>query len=396
MTSDETKTMAEGVLTSTFQRPIRLGAGTNLAEREHVFRFEVLDGPAAAGPSVIVKRARTWPGVYDPASTDPSNPAWSLLNEWASLEFLADVAGDIELAPRFLGGDKQVGLLAMEDLGSGDRPDQLLLGSNAGAAEAAMIEIAARLGALHARTIGQQPAFDRIRDGLGPRNPRYDERILALTPSLHATVELLGLTPPPGLDTELAALTATLQHPGPFLAITHGDPCPDNWLRVDGRLRLLDFESMHFRHALLDGVYGRIHFPTCWCVNRSPAHLPPRMEAAYRAELRKGCREADDETLFGRAVVSACAFWTIGMCDWIVERRVWYEPAALMQHDRVWGIATVRQRALMRADIFARTTQEFGYLEALGATFAALAAKLRSVWPAEADAMPLYPAFREA
>lgn len=29
-----------------------------------------------------------------------------------------------------------------------------------------------------------------------------------------------------------------------------------------------------------------------------------------------------------------------------------------------------------------------------GATFGALAAKLQTLWPAEADAMPLYPAFR--
>lgn len=66
-----------------------------------------------------------------------------------------------------------------------------------------------------------------------------------------------------------------------------------------------------------------------------------------------------------------------------------------MEHDRQWGISTIRQRALVRSDILARTTQEFGYLEAIGSVFAALATRLREIWPAEADAMPLYPAFRE-
>jgi hypothetical protein len=66
-----------------------------------------------------------------------------------------------------------------------------------------------------------------------------------------------------------------------------------------------------------------------------------------------------------------------------------------MAHDHEWGISTVRQRVLLRSDIFARTTQEFGYLEAIGASFAALAARLRRDWPPEADAMPFYPAFRE-
>ena len=139
MTADETKTIAEAVLARTFGKPVLLGAGTNLAAREHVFRFEVLDGPAAVPASVIVKQARSWPGVYDPASVDPSNPAWGLLAEWTTLQFLSEVASDVKFAPRFLGGDKQAGLIAIEDLGSGDRPDQLLLGSDAGAAQAAMV-----------------------------------------------------------------------------------------------------------------------------------------------------------------------------------------------------------------------------------------------------------------
>lgn len=395
MMADETKPIAERVLASTFGGPIQRGAGTNLAGREHVFRFEVLDGPAAAPPSVVIKRARTWPGVYDPASTDPANPAWSLLDDWASLQLLTDVAGDVALAPRFIGGDKHVGLIAIEDLGSGERPDQLLLGSDAGALETALVELAARLGTLLARTSGQQREFERIRDGLGPRRPPDDDPIVALVPALRATIDLLGLAPPPGLDDDLRTLTVAIQHPGPFLAFIHGDPCPDSWLRVDGKLRLLDFERAQFRHALLDGVYGRIHFPTCWCVNRIPAHLPPRMEVAYRAELRKGCPEADDETLFGRAVVVACAFWTVRMCDWIGQRRAGYEPAAPIQRDHVWGSATMRQRVLARSDLLTRTTQEFSYLEAIGATFAAIATRLRTVWPPAADAMPLYPAFRE-
>src|SRR5688572_27535426 len=105
ITTDETRTLAETVLTDTFGGTVRLGAGTNLDGGEHVFRFEVVNAPAAAPPSVVVKRARSWPGVYDPSSTDPSNPAWPLLEEWASLQFLTEVAGDMELAPRFLGGD---------------------------------------------------------------------------------------------------------------------------------------------------------------------------------------------------------------------------------------------------------------------------------------------------
>ena len=69
------------------------------------------------------------------------------------------------------------------------------------------------------------------------------------------------------------------------------------------------------------------------------------MEAAYRAELIQGCPEAADDTLFYHAVVEACAYWALTMCEWIVQREAWYDPPKPMQQDRQWGIATLRQRA---------------------------------------------------
>jgi hypothetical protein len=48
----------------------------------------------------------------------------------------------------------------------------------------------------------------------------------------------------------------------------------------------------------------------------------------------------------------------------------------------------------MRADILERLTAERGYLVALGATFADMAANLRARWPSEVDVMPFYQVFR--
>jgi hypothetical protein len=39
--------------------------------------------------------------------------------------------------------------------------------------------------------------------------------------------------------------------------------------------------------------------------------------------------------------------------------------------------ATTGQRVLVRSDIFAQTAEQFGHLEAVGATLQAIAAKLR-------------------
>ncbi len=393
--AEATKSITERLLSDAFRGAVRLDDGTAVEGRDYVLRFNVQDGPAAMPERVISKRARSWGMPYDPDSPDPNNPAHGLLADWTGLELLSQVAGDAEIAPRFYGGDRALGLIVIEDLGTGDRPDHLMLGDDPAAAEAVMVELAAKLGTMHARTVGRTPDFEAIRARLGARTVQDRHRDATLGTALRATIDVLGVAPPPGLDDELRLLTEAIMHPGPFLAYTHGDPCPDNWLRVDGKLRLLDFEGGRFRHALIDGVYGRIHFPTCWCVNRTPAHVTLRMEAAYRAELVKGCAEAADDARYFRAVVEGCAYWAIGMCEWIVQRESWYEEPRAMQQDQRWGIATLRQRALVRSDILSRTTQELGHLEAIGHTFARMAAKLRTIWPPEADAMPLYPAFRK-
>jgi len=61
--------------------------------------------------------------------------------------------------------------------------------------------------------------------------------------------------------------------------------------------------------------------------------------------------------------------------------------------DHRWGISTMRRRALLRFDIFWKMTEDYGRLKSVGATVRMIAEKLRAQWPAEAAAMPYYPAF---
>ena len=382
----QTKTATEKALSDVLNGKVRLDDGANLggSNRSHVYRFNLLDGPQDAPASVVVKRAAIrGDESYDPGANE--GPAWRLFNDWAGLQFLGQVAGDASPAPRFYAGDREAGLIVLEDLSGGEQLDHILLGTDPLAAENALLGLATTLGRMHALTIGKNAEYDRIRDALGPRNVEPPGSKLAQT--FGEVVDALSIKSQPELDAELAALQSTMRDPGPFLAYTHGDPCPDNCLYIGSEVKLLDFEFGQFRHALLDGVYGRIHFPTCWCVNRSPAHIPLKMEAAYRAELATGCPEAADDRLFYRGVVEACAFWAIGLFGWV-------SISALLEEDQQWGISTLRQRVLLRFGIAARTTQELGHMEAFGATAQEIAAKLRALWPQEADAMPLYPAFR--
>jgi hypothetical protein len=391
-------TAAERALLAAGGAVLRLGAHTELAgsDRSRVVRCSVLDGPCRAPASVIVKQTRGMDHPTDSAHPDHSSvgPAWRFRNELAALQFLGEVAEDAGLAPRLLAADQHAGVIVLEDLGAARGLDHLLLGADAAAAERALLAFATALGTLHAHTHGKQEVYARFRTRLGA-DPAFfstvaedvfpPERVAAV---FHAAVDAAGITPMPGVDADLAVVVAFWSAPGPFLAYTHSDPCPDNCLLVDTTLRLIDWEFGGFRHALVDGISARMAFPTCWCANRLPEAVLQRMEHVYRTALATGCPEAGDDTLFQRAVVEACAYTTIGMLHWAMP--------GILDADSAWGLATFRQRLLLRLDGTARAAEEYGHLQALGATCAALAARLRSAWSSETHLLPIYPAFRPA
>ncbi len=375
----------EKLLSERFDAKVRLDrAGTlQSSGRSKVNRLHLLDRPQSAPQSVIVKEAvAIGREVYNPAL--PGGPAWRLFNEWAGLQFLTETCGENSPAPRFYAGDRDLGLIVLEDLGDCKRLDQALLGDDPVYAEAMLVAFAATLGRMHALTIGKQAEFDRIRNSLGPReSDQHIDKSERLATMLRNLAQMAGVEPALGIDEELRIVSKDLAESVDFHAYLHCDPCPDNCLITEDGLKLVDFEFGGYGHALMDGIYGRIHFPTCWCVNRLPEHIPLKMEAAYRAEFIKGCPEAADDERFYRAVVEACA-----------ARLINAHNAQMLIEDRQWGISTMRQRALLRFDIFWKMSEEYGHLKSIGATVGALAKNLRAQWPAGAHEMPYYPAFR--
>jgi hypothetical protein len=382
---------AERILSGTLGGPVRLDRAQMLrgSDRSRVVRCPVLEGPEGAPASIILKHVPGDPEhPYDPDHAPPFSPAWRFFNDWTGAQFLSGVSSEPLVCPRFYGGDRATGFVLLEDLGEGESLADLLLGEDPTRAEEGLMAHATTLGRMHAATVGRQTEYQQLRDALVSRSP--EDGATSGTPyaGFREGCDALGYTPGSEFEVALQVVSAAMREPGPFLAYTHGDPCPDNDRCIDGSLRLFDFEFGAFRHALRDGVYGRVPFPTCWCLNRLPAAIPPRMEAVYRAELVKGCPEAGDDTLFHRAVVEASAHW-------IIETTGWHLRNALKEDER-WGVATLRQRLLLRLENLAALTGEFAYLEPLGTTAADLAARLRALWPPEADQMPLYPAFRES
>jgi hypothetical protein len=385
-TTSDKREVAERLLLVRFGGPVRIGHAESVQHRSTVYRLPILDGPPGAPTSVVLKQP---PPVqpYDPDAPGFPAPAWYLFNHWAGLQFLNDVAGEGVLVPRCYGADRASGLVIMEHLGGGRALDDILLASDPGVAEAALVDYASYLGHMHAATIGKEHEYDRIRDTLGPHPKDTDYyQYEWLADAFDTTVQLLDITPPPGVRSDLATLVAAVRDPGPFRAFTHGDPCPDNVIVGSTGIKLIDFDVSGYGHALTDGVFGRIFFPGCWCANRIPERVVLRMESVYRTALIPGCPEAADDRQFYQAVVTGCAFWLLDMCH--------YSPlAAVLDSDEQWGTSTLRQRYLARSGILALAAEQFGHLQALGATFQMIAANLRVRWPADMEDMSYYPAF---
>ena len=375
--------VAQKVLSEEFGFKIDLvpGKGEGLSERSHVHRLEVTTRSAGLPASLILKQVRN-KAEYDPDTL--SGSAARLFDEWAGLQFLGQMCQEPLPAPRLYGGDRRAGFVLMEDFGTGTRLDHALLGEDAALAEKTLVALFATIGRMHAQSIGKQGQYDQLRRALGPMTAPFKASKKDLE-GLGQHFARLGLEPHREFYTECETLLEMVNEPGPFHAYIHSDPCPDNCHWVGSDLRLLDFEGGRYAHALIDGVYPRIHFPTCWCVGRIPKKIMRKAEGAYRAQLVEGCPQAAEDHLFGAAVVGMCAYWAFAGS---VNRL----PRLL--NDKAGGdFAPARRQLILRLEIMRAAAEEFGFFKALGEIAAAMGEKLRALW-GDIGEMPFYPAFQ--
>ena len=378
---------AERLLSREFGREVRLGDAARLSEdgrRNLLVRSRDLCGGFPA--SFIIKKV-----VVDTYNPDDA-ASWDIrrfFSDWVGAQFLSAIE-DGPHSPRFYGGDHSLGLFILEDLGYHRSLVEPLLKEDAASAERALLRFSARLGALHAATIGHSAQFEGLFTAISPKVwahaqnvPNVHERVT----QLQASLERVGVRADTDETRDLEAVVDATENPGPFLSYIHGDPCPDNVFLIDDELRLIDFEFGRFGHALMDGTFSRMAFPTCWCANRLPQGLVSKMEAVYRAELVKGCSQAQEDGIFERAVVEACGFWLVSTLTRHLD--------GALETDHTWGIATMRQRLLARLEAFVDVAEEFNQLPGLCGIAARVLHELGKLWPGT-DPLPLYPAFRDA
>lgn len=359
-----------------FTRVERLSEGgrRNLLLRCHM--------PSASGldPSVIIKKVEA--KSYDPE--DPtSGDTLRFFSDWIGSQFLSTLPSPFKHSPHFYGGDRAVGLIILEDVQHRDGLIEPLLGNDRVQAEQALLRYAACLGQLHADTLGKVEEFEVLFRKFAPH--LKPPRAIINIQRHQLILESLGIHPESDWLHDLEVINEALRHPGDFLAYVHADACPDNVLDTGKELRLIDFETGGFGHALIDAAYGRMMFPSCWCANRLPPATVQQMEDTYRAILVTKCPAAEDNRLFESALVKMCGFWLL----YNLTRHL----KSALKADLYWGISTVRQRILARLEVFIATSQEFNYLPALRDTSSQLLVRLRQRW-LKVPSLPLYPALK--
>jgi hypothetical protein len=284
----------------------------------------------------------------------------------------------------FLGGDAAQGVLVFEDCGQdiGLLVHPLLHGS-AAEAEAALIAHATSLGRLHADTLDCQTAHSAALQeafpASAPRVPGHDW--IARHPAKVAALLGGDLA-----AEELAVIADRIAAPGPWLALIHADPCPDNTLLSAGRAILIDYEFAGPAHALFDAMYARMGFPTCWCAGRVPDDVLERVERAYRDVVGAGIPAASDDDAFRREAALVSAAWMFESLAWML--------ADALQADSTWGIATRRARILHYLQAGTRAMDEARILPATSRLAAGWLDRLRADWPSSRP-LDVYPAFAE-
>jgi hypothetical protein len=251
---------------------------------------------------VIVKWSR--PHVMQARTT-----SWRIRTELAALCFLSEDLG-LDLAPRALAADLANELIVLTDLAPRTPLDRLLRADGAVAHADRLTAFARARGELGAATAGRAETYYARRAALGPIAAAEDRvgPFAAHQADGREQAEALGAPITGGAERELAAALEALAEPGPFLALSNGDPEANNVLvHASGEpdARLIDFEFAGYTHALRDAVC--LHLP-------GPGWLSVRddgLAAEYRRALARGVPEAEDDRRYGFGLAAACLSYAL-------------------------------------------------------------------------------------
>ena len=364
--------------------PVRSVRDLGGSSRSTVARVEIGDA------TVVVKQQRV-PGRFCAGDVTAFGPAERFWNEVAGLELLS--SSEHPVAPRLLGADPSVGIVVVEDLGDRLSLADVLMRGDRSAAEHGLTAWAQVLGTVNATAPDGLHEYEARWASLAGRpapRRRGMSRLREQWATIIATAGQLGVAARPGLERGLVdALRAAAEEPEPWLAFSTGDPCPDNFLfEDDGVVRVLDLEYSGYRHALTDGAYTMLAFPTCWCVGGIPPDVRRRLQIAYRTALAVGHPNATCDATFDRALAANAIMLTANMVGPALPGALRGQPASALAQN----LPTPRQRIVVTLEAIGACTAVEAFV-GLGELCRGMALALRRRWGWHERDLPLYPAF---
>ncbi|MFN7709549.1 MAG: phosphotransferase [Holosporales bacterium] len=350
-------------------------------------------------PSVILKQS-----LPSPKSDDEQEIVERFARDRAGIEFLSQVSGKTLNIPRFLGADRALRFILIEDLGAlhVSLVDSLT-GPNRDQAVGALQRFMKALAHLHAASFKKIDRYDAVLRGIHPdgrddhslHSGAYKQKI----EDVKTACALMELNFAPGLEQEIVDIMDYNYGDENFLVLCHGDICPDNVFDdpASSRLSFIDFEWASPRSALRDAVYLRMGFPTCWCAKSLPRDVIDAMEAVYRRTLAETLPAALDDQLYAQAYLNACAFWvlkTFSLLEttWDTDD-TW--PSGPVPAESLWRPEQnfVRPRFVSRLSTYLQLTEVNNPYPLLRTLVDQMLEKAQKRWN-NAPPLELYPAFR--
>jgi hypothetical protein len=382
-TTNDYLPLAEKLLSDLWQMPVQCEVIDTMRDegRNRVYRLKVTGGLLE---SVIFKACVGGANrPYQVGDDTYEHPFHCFCNEWAGSEMLAPLG----LGPRAIAGDITQGFLILEDLGEGESLADRLQGTDAQAAENALLAYARSLGIMARATHGKLDEWEALRRTKGgTRSGCISEaetwyKNVTIFTNICGT---FGISTLPTVADETERIGKVLENPGDYLAFTPSDCCPDNHFLRGDTVIFFDNEGAGMRHALLELAYVVAPFPSCWCVNRLPEGMRDKLIAAYKSEY------AGDAN-FHQHLLYMVACWTIGTITLQDYGPFIFEN--ILEADGDWGISTVRQRHPLRLENFLAFPNADRELTGFTQMATALLDVLKTRW-SDVPPMPLYPPFR--
>ena len=300
--------LIERSLSRSLKYEIRLAKCTQF-KKKHIFRCWIADGPSSLPEVFLVKMARhTEREPYNPELDCVGSPAWKFFNEWAALQFLGEIDSPQTISPKFIAGDVVQGLIAFEYVSKARSLRDILRNANAHERRHALLTYAQAIGRMHGATYGRRNQWLRLRTSLGIFQQADPSAFDGILRTFRRLATFLDQPVSATVETELSELKETLSDVEPFSALRHVDIAPQNYLLLNGGVKIVDFEYSDYGHLLLDAPLGPYSFPVRW---ECDDVLAREIESVYRTELSSGFPSALDDSIYYKGILTAWIYWLL-------------------------------------------------------------------------------------